>query len=189
MKNIPFSELTKGTLLISSPEIDSGPFFRTVMLLCECNHTGSFAIAINLPVDIQLPEDILGSEHIENPNIRLLSGGPVQGNQMMILHSSPEEPSQTVEILPRVYLGGDLTFLQKLVLKDTDIHVNMCFGYAGWAAGQLEREYLDGAWFAAEGSFERVFSIPIENMWKELLRDLGGKYATYSTMPDDLSLN
>ncbi|SCA58635.1 UPF0301 protein pc1755 [Chlamydiales bacterium SCGC AB-751-O23] len=189
MKNIPFSDLTKGTLLISTPDVDSGPFFRTVLLLCENNHTGSFGITINQAIDIQLPEEILDIEQADNPNIRLLSGGPVQSNQMMILHSCEEEPSQTIKIAPQVFLGGDLNFLQKLILKDDGIYINMCFGYAGWAAGQLEREYLDGGWFLTQGNAKNIFTIPPEDMWKTLLRDLGGKYATYSTMPDDLSLN
>lgn len=189
MKNLPFCELKKGSLLIASPDISDGPFFRSVMLLCECNHTGSFAVMINKPIDMEIPDELIDSSQFENPNVSILGGGPVQTNQMMVLHSSDEIKDQTLQVTPGVYLGGDLAFLQQIVAEKDGPYVNMCFGYAGWAAGQLEREYLDGGWILSPSSFEYIFYEQPEELWKVLLKKLGGKYATFSTIPDDLSLN
>ena len=88
MQNLPYSHLEKGAFLISTPEIDSGLFFRSVVLVCEHNPTGSFGLVINKPLDIQLPEEVVSLHEMANPKVKVRQGGPVQTNQMMLLHTS-----------------------------------------------------------------------------------------------------
>jgi putative transcriptional regulator len=189
MENLPYSQIQKGTFLIATPDIDSGLFFRGVILVCEHNPSGSFGIIINKPLDLQMPEEILNIKTMENPHIAIRAGGPVQANQMMLLHSSNKIPKQTLHICDGVYLGGDLQFLQECLIDEIGPHVCLCFGYAGWGAAQLEREFLDGNWFLYPASYQLIFETPPEKLWQLLLRKMGGKYATMSMIPEDLSLN
>lgn len=189
MESIPYSHLEKGTFLIATPEFDSGIFFRSVLLLCEHSPNGSFGIIVNKPLDLELPEEILTPDQLVNPNVEIRAGGPVQTNQMMLLHSSEKIPEQTIEICKGVYLGGDLQFLQEAVAQTDGPILRLCFGYAGWQAGQLEREFLDGGWYLCPAQARHIFEVPPEKLWQELLRELGGKYATLSMIPEDLSLN
>lgn len=186
---VPYSHLTKGSLLIASPDIDSGIYFRGVILICEHSAAGSFGIMINKPLDIDLPEEILNLKEISNPHVQLRAGGPLQPNQMMLLHSSDQLPDQTMKICDGVYLGGDLQFLQEAVDNADGPQVRLCFGYAGWTAGQLEREFLGGLWFLHPASAKHIFEAPSEKVWQTILREMGGKYATLSMIPEDLSLN
>ncbi len=82
-----------------------------------------------------------------------------------------------------VYLGGDLQFLQEAVAQTDGPILRLCFGYAGWQAGQLEREFLDGGWYLCPAQARHIFEVPPEKLWQELLRELGGKYATLSMIP------
>jgi putative transcriptional regulator len=107
----------------------------------------------------------------------------------MLLHSSPHIPDQTLTLCDGVYLGGDLTFLQEAINDANGPHLSLCFGHAGWAPGQLEREFLHGQWFLHPSSSALVFSPTPDKMWQSALRAMGGKYTTLSTMPEDLSLN
>ncbi|NGX48150.1 MAG: hypothetical protein K1000chlam3_01540, partial [Chlamydiae bacterium] len=50
-KRLPYSELSKGSFLIASPEIDAGIYFRSVVLICEHTPSGSFGLIINKPVE------------------------------------------------------------------------------------------------------------------------------------------
>ena len=34
-----------------------------------------------------------------------------------------------------------------------------------------------------------IFQVPAEQMWQMILREMGGKYASMSMIPEDLSLN
>ncbi len=182
-------KLERGQLLISSPEIDSGLFYRSVLLLCEHNQNGSFALLINKPLEFELPEEIVNLSQSKNKNIHLRAGGPVQTSQMMLLHTQNTQDQQLLEITPGVFLGGDLLYLHTLAQTDNDPYVYLCFGYSGWAGDQLEREYLDGSWIAAQGSVKYIFKTPPHLLWRTILRDMGGRFASLSTIPEDLSLN
>jgi putative transcriptional regulator len=183
-----YSSIQKGTLLISSPDVESGIFFRSVLLVCEHSPNGSFGLVINKRLELELPEEIINIENLSNPNVAILSGGPVQTNQLMLLHSSDQIPN-TLEICEGVYLGGDLQFLQDVLTDEKGPAVHLCFGYAGWGAGQLEREFLDGGWFLSPATQRAIFQIQPEKMWSTLLREMGGKYASLSMIPEDLSVN
>lgn len=189
MTKLPYSQLSKGTFLIASPEVDSGFYFRSILLLCEHNASGSFALAINKALEMQLPEEILNPNEAANPRVKILAGGHLQPTQMMLLHSSDQLGEQALKICDGVYLGGDLTFLQESIHDSNGPHVRLCFGYSGWGPGQLEHEFLIGNWFIHPATAQHVFETPPEKLWQLLLREMGGKYATLSMIPEDLSLN
>ena len=184
-----FFQISKGMFLIASPEIDSGIFFRSVILLCEHTPSGSFGLMVNKKLDLELPEEILNVNEIENPNVGIRAGGPVQANQMMLLHTSKEIPDQTLEVSPNIFLGGDLQFLHESIREEMGPKIHLCFGYAGWGEGQLEREFLEEHWFTCPAKSNHVFDIPVDKLWSTLLKDMGGKYASLSMIPEDLSLN
>lgn len=186
---IPYSHLDKGTFLIATPDIEEGVFFRSVLLICEHSPQGSFGIVVNKPLDLEIPEEILVMDQLVNPHVAIRAGGPVQTNQMMLLHSSSVIPEQTIEIAKEIYLGGDLQFLQDSVIKEDGPFLRLCFGFTGWQAGQLEREFLDGDWFVWPATKHHLFEIEPEKLWQSLLREMGGKYASLSMIPEDLSLN
>lgn len=189
MESIPYSHLEKGTFLIATPDVESGIFFRSVLLLCEHSPNGSFGIIINKMLDLELPEEILTIDQLNHERVSIRAGGPVQTNQMMLLHSSGKIPDQIIEICEGVFLGGDLQFLQEAISDQNGPKLLLCFGYAGWQAGQLEREFLDGGWFLCPASFKHIFETPADKLWQELLRELGGRYATLSMIPEDLDVN
>ena len=188
-KRPPFAELSKGSFLIASPEIDLGIYFRSVILLCEHTPSGSFGLIINKPIEIDLPEDLINLKNQANPNVIVCAGGPSQPSQMMLLHSAETLAEQALKICDGVYLGGDLQFLQEAINDSNGPHLRLCFGYTGWNGGQLEREFLDGNWILAPGSARHVFEIGLDKIWQTALREMGGKYATLSMIPEDLSLN
>jgi len=189
MDTIPYSHIEKGTFLIATPDVESGIFFRSVILICEHSQHGSFGIVINKALDLELPDEILAADQLDNPNVEVRAGGPVQTNQMMLLHSSTAIPEQTIEIAEGIFLGGDLQFLQGAVNKADGPYLRLCFGFTGWQAGQLEREFLDGGWYIWPASAKHLFETAPDKLWQTLLREMGGKYASLSMIPEDLSLN
>lgn len=189
MEVVPYSHLSKGSFLIASPDAERGIYFRSVLLLCEHSPAGSFGLIINKSFAIELPEEVLNLKEQANPHVQIRAGGPQQLNQMMLLHSSLQRAEQALKICEGVYLGGDLQFLQEAMNDPSGPHILLCFGYAGWGPGQLEREFLNGEWFLHPASAKFVFEYPPEKIWQSLLREMGGKYATLSMIPEDLSLN
>ncbi|PCI95184.1 hypothetical protein COB11_02815 [Candidatus Aerophobetes bacterium] len=188
MEKSPYSQLKKGSILIASPEVEPSLFSRSVILLCEHSQSGSFGLILNKPVHVDMPEEILDMNNMANSSISVRAGGPIQPNQMMLLHDN-EELASTLKVCENVFLGGDLEFLQEAISASSGPSVMLCFGYAGWGPGLLEREFLNGAWILSKGSHEYIFKIPSETLWRQVLRDKGGKYTTLSLIPEDLDLN
>ena len=183
------SHLTKGSLLIATPDIDAGIYFRSVIILCEHSLEGSFGLIINKPLEIELPEELINIKESANSNVQIRAGGPIQLNQMMLLHSSEQNADQTLKLCEGAFLGGDLQFLQEAVADANGPAIRLCFGYCGWDSGQLEREFLSGGWFVHPAKAEHIFSSPPDKLWQSILREMGGKYAALSMIPEDLSLN
>jgi putative transcriptional regulator len=183
------SDVRKGYFLIANPEIENPLFFRGVMLICEHNSSGSFALLINKPLHLELPEEIVSLTSSANKNISIRAGGPVQTNQMMLLHTNNDPKQQLLNITEGVYLGGDIQFLHELLEDESAPQVFLCFGYAGWSTRQLEKEVLEGNWFTCPATKELIFDFDPKQLWRRLLLDMGGKYATLSTIPEDPSVN
>ena len=68
-----------------------------------------------------------------------------------------------------------------------DIHFFV--GYAGWEAGQLEKEVGEKAWFVNDADFENLFSKEYEEIWKNELKRMGSNFAVLANFPQDPSLN
>ena len=189
MEPVPYSQLTKGSILIASPDIDEGIYFRSVIIICEHSPGGSFGLILNKTFDMDLPEELINLKDIANPLVQIRAGGTIQPNQMMLLHASDQIPEQTLKICEGVFLGGDLNFLQEAMNVSDGPAVRLCFGYSGWGPGQLEREFLGGMWFLHKGLARYVFEVSPDQLWQTVLRDMGGKYASLSMIPEDLNLN
>jgi putative transcriptional regulator len=187
--NKPYAELNRGTLLIASPDINSGLYFRAVILLCEHGPTGSIGLLINKLPDFEMPQELVALKEAPNKKIELRTGGPLQGGQLMILHSSHEPSDLTMEICPGAYLGGDIHFLEQAAGNEEGPFIRLCLGYCAWAPGQLEKEFLNNLWFLHPANAKYLFETPSESLWRLILKEMGGKYATYASIPDDLSLN
>ena len=187
MEKASFTQIKKGSLLIASPEVDSGIFYRSIVLICEHSLSGTLGFILNKPIDLETSEALIEIEDLVNPNVELLAGGPLQMNQMMILHSKKIDGS--MHVTKNVYLGGDLEFLQDSLSDEQGPSVRLLFGYSSWSSGQLEKEFLNGQWFATNPSSEIIFNTHLERMWQAVLQKMGGKYASLSMIPEDLSWN
>lgn len=183
------SKLDKGTLLVASPDISEKLFFRSVVLICDYTRAGSFGLILNKPLEIEGSSEMVSVAELKHPKVSLRLGGPMQQNQMMMLHGSEKKTESTLKVLEGVHLGGDLEFLHECLEDDDCPNVNICFGYTGWVAGELEKELMSGMWFLHPASAELVFQIEPGKIWQTVLKQMGGKYESLAMIPEDPSVN
>lgn len=185
-----FPMLEKGSLLVASPDIETGLFFRSVILLCEHHPDGgSFGLILNKPVSPRIPEDIFDGKSIVNPGVAVRAGGPCHPDQMMLLHANAQVQTPCLSVCENVFLGGDLEFLRNTIQDPEGSPVRLCFGYCAWNPGEPEKQIAEGQWFVTKGSFETVFTTTPEILWQSVLRQMGGKYVALSLIPEDIHLN
>lgn len=183
------TDLHRGTLLIASPDTPQGFYHRSVLLVCEYTPGGSFGLVLNKPFSFEVPQEIKSLEEVANSKMQLRLGGSMQSNQMMLLHESKDCAEHTLQIIEDVHLGGDLPFLQEKLTSDNCPNIFLFFGYTGWVAGELEKEYLSGLWYLHPATKSLIFQTPPEKLWQTVLLQMGGKYSSIAMIPEDLSLN
>ncbi|MEZ4798407.1 MAG: YqgE/AlgH family protein [Flavobacteriales bacterium] len=179
---------TRGKVLLSEPFLDDPYFKRTVVLLCEHNHEGSFGFVLNNYIDVNL-DQIVDDMPIFPSKISI--GGPVRSSNLYYIHTLGETIEDSMEILPGLYMGGDFENLRKLMLegKVQKDQVRFFVGYSGWSPDQLKGEIDQNAWFVSDIEMQTVMDTDIEDLWKYIMKKLGRKGEMIANLPEDPTLN
>ena len=178
----------KGCILISEPYLPDPNFQRTVVQLCEHNADGTFGFVMNKESNVKL-KDLMDVEMDENPDVYI--GGPVQKDTLHFLHTSTSF-HDGVEIAKGLYWGGNFEKLVSMIQMDEVKIADFRFfvGYSGWGEGQLVGEIDENSWIVAEGlTGAKLLQTHPDELWKELLESMGGKYSMFSKYPEDPRLN
>jgi putative transcriptional regulator len=115
-------------------------------------------------------------------------GGPVQPAALSYLHSDEFLPNANV--CPNLNLDHSLEDLVELGNSFSSTQrVRVFTGYSGWGPGQLEDEMERKAWVTHTATIEHVFEKSPEELWRIIMREMGGVNRLMSDAPDDLSWN
>ncbi|TDB60851.1 YqgE/AlgH family protein [Arundinibacter roseus] len=181
-------QVSKGSLLIAEPFLGDPNFNRSVVLLCDHNRLGSFGFVLNQTTDLMLG-DVL--EETIYQDVPLYLGGPVEKNTLHFIHRRPDLIEGGGEILDGIYWGGDFESVKTLLninrLNQEDLR--FFIGYSGWSGGQLQDELQQKSWYVTQGRSDFVFQTPTDGFWREVLKEMGGKYRSIAHYPTDPSLN
>ncbi len=179
----------RGDLLISEPFLPDPNFERTVVLLCENNEDGTIGFILNKPSLVTLGDVFEELDHFEK---QVFVGGPVQQDSMHFIHRGSINLEGGSRIGEGIYWGGNFEQMKVLIQtnKIQPQDVLYFLGYSGWAPGQLEEEMKENSWFVSPNATEsQVFDMDPELLWREVLKNMGGKYKMYSNYPSDPRLN
>ena len=180
--------LQSGTLLIAHPMLADSNFRRAVVLICEHGPDGSFGLILNKPLALELNEVIDDL----NSDVAVSLGGPVQPNTLHYLHRHGDILVDAIPVIEDIYWGGDFDITKALLTADEPSGEALRFflGYSGWDAGQLEAEIEQGGWILHTADDPNlVFPADAEQLWRTILRRMGGDYALLANFPDDPRMN
>jgi putative transcriptional regulator len=181
-------EPSAGILLISDPFLKDPNFMRTVVFLCEHQNHGSFGFVLNRKYENTLDELIPDLEGFKFP---LYYGGPVQMDTIHFLHEYKTEIPGGQEVMPGIYWGGDFEKVVEMI-KTNEMDpekIRFYIGYSGWSEGQLNDELTEKSWLTVKANPDLVFHTDHKEVWKESLKQLGGKYEMMINFPIDPQLN
>lgn len=183
-------KVTRGTFLVATPHLRDPNFRQTVVLICEHGSGGSLGLVINRRTDQHIMEVLPQATGLHDKAGFVYVGGPVQKDNLLVLHRIGREVPEARQIFDGVCLGGDLAVLEETSAEgqEGDL-IRVYMGYAGWAAGQLQFELATGSWIVLPADLKMVFARDPLQVWPTILRSIGGAYTLYATMPPDPSLN
>lgn len=161
-------------LLIATPLIEEPPFYRSVVMLSHHSPEGAHGLILNrstahpcaqLCEAFELPWPGPAAQ-------TLRMGGPVERDRVWIVHDGGPRFEETESLQEDVHVSTSRQALEAL-MREPRVRCQLMVGYAGWGAGQLEREIADGAWLMGELTWAQVFEIPPDDLWRYALARLG----------------
>jgi len=165
----PFDSLA-GQFLIAMPGMDDPSFAHGVTLLCQHNEEGAIGLLVNRPADFRLG-DVL--EQMQIPcdlddinRMPILHGGPVQTERGFVLHDGERQWDASYRIDPHWSVTTSRDILAATAAGEGPENIVIALGYAGWEAGQLDREMKANAWLTTDADSRIVFDTPVEERWK-----------------------
>lgn len=168
-----------GRLLVAMPGIEDPRFERSVILLCAHDAAHAMGITINRPVDGLTVQHLLEQLDVKpGPgavDALVLMGGPVEPERGFVLHThDPETPGAGLDVGGGVSLTATREILEALAGRaGRPRRALMALGYAGWDAGQLEREIRESVWLTCEPDEGLLFDDDHEHKWSRALAKIG----------------
>ena len=171
--------------LIAMPAMQDPNFHQTVTYICQHNEEGALGIVINRTIDLtigdvftQMKIDSIATASSKSP---VHYGGPVQVERGFILHEDIGDWDSTLEVDESTGLTTSRDILEAMAHNSGPNRALLALGYAGWGAGQLEREISENAWLNGPADNELIFSTPVEERWSSAAGLLGIDLSLLST--------
>ena len=157
-------------------------------MLTEYNEDGSVGLLLNKPMNIKINELVFDFPMFES---KVFLGGPVQTDSIHFLYYDGDLISDSLEIKDGIFWNGSFEELkenisEKKINKDD---IRFYLGYSGWSANQLENEIKNGTWHVIDYDLKKIFKKDFNNLWKEIMEELGDKHSVFANFPDDPYLN
>lgn len=163
--------------LIAMPAMEDPNFDRTVVYVCEHSEKGAMGVVINRPMELTLARLFdkidLRLEIAPWADTPVLYGGPVQTERGFVLHAPAGNYGSTLTVAEDIGLTTSKDVLEALAGGTGPQRLLVTLGYAGWAAGQLERELAHNGWLNVEADARVIFDTPLIDRFDAALKLLG----------------
>ena len=167
-----------GKLLAAMPGIGDHRFERSVILVCAHSPDYTMGLVVNNPLtDLSLVDLLkqLGIEqNIQRPDQKVLNGGPVGSDRGFVLHANDYfNDDASVAVTDDLCMTATREILNVIAGTRAPEQVTMLLGYAGWGAGQIEKELGENAWLVADSADSIIFGDHHDEKWDRTLAQLG----------------
>jgi putative transcriptional regulator len=166
----PDAALARGKFLVADRRIRDSFFSQAVILLVSYGPNGAMGLIINHPTNVELSSVLPGIKGMKSRGNRVYIGGPVGVDEMFLLVRSASIPGKSLNVFGDVYMSMSRETLEGIIAKkDAGESFRVYAGYAGWTAGQLEREVTRGDWHVLNADAKTVFEKKPEAIWPKLI--------------------
>lgn len=163
--------------LIAMPGLMDPNFYHTVTYICAHSEDGAMGIVINQPLDMALGDVLAQMNLTPSDNkidqIPVYLGGPVQTDRGFVLHEPLSTWESSINVNDAVGVTTSRDILQAIAAGGGPRESLIALGYAGWSAGQLEREIMDNVWLCGPANADVIFKTPCEKRWETAAALLG----------------
>ena len=184
----------EGQLLVATPNISSGNFQRSLILILAHNEEGAMGVTINQTLPDVSYGDLIQQLQNENTNFAPVNtnaidmdspvnyGGPVEINRGFVVYLHENKfLDQVMLTLDNIAVSASIDILQTIAEGKGPKDYLLVIGYAGWSPGQLEDEIESNCWFSVPLDESLVFSSDNDSKWKRAADSIGLDMTKLST--------
>ncbi len=173
-KDDPF---LSGQLLIAMPGMKDERFSKTVIYMCAHTPEGAMGLVLNQALDTLTFPDLLEQlgieEQVDDNNIRVHVGGPVESGRGFVLHSMDYHQEATLPVDDDIALTATIDILKAIARGRGPRKRLLALGYAGWGPGQLDGEIRANGWLQVPATHSLVFDTDLDTKWERAIATLG----------------
>lgn len=161
-----------GQLLVASQRLTEPSFARTVIYLIAYSEQGAMGVIVNRLIGQTSYRKLLGAFGIKsraNKPVSVYYGGPVDIGRGLIIHSPDYLGASTQQLGQQLAVSTGPDVLQDMAKGKGPSLSRLTLGYAGWGAGQLDREIDRGDWLIAPAEPALIFSDDVDGIWAKAL--------------------
>ncbi|MBC8258047.1 MAG: YqgE/AlgH family protein [SAR324 cluster bacterium] len=161
-------------ILVAMPTLNDTYFEKSVILLCNYDEDGAFGLVMNHP-STTLVKEILTEELQENfaSDTTLLLGGPVEPESFWSVHSPDFSVEETTVLSSKIHLSSANVILASIAAGTEIKSYHLGVGYAGWGAGQLDREIQEESWWLGPLDESLLLDLDYDLRWEATMDNLG----------------
>ena len=172
-----FYNSVKDHFLIATEKMTDSRFNKTVIIMLENDEKGAWGLVINkflgkMPIALFMDPSLNTSksrEKLFKTNIPIFWGGPVNGEEVFVLHSN-EYQSESTKNYGNISISQDYNILLDIAGKRGPKKSLVILGYSGWGSGQLEGEMERDHWILSDIDLEITFDKESKTKWDKALK-------------------
>ena len=176
-----FYNSVKDHFLIATKKIKDNSFKKTVVIMLQNDEHGAWGFVINkpmgsLPVALLVDPKFYMSESSEEEkelfkaNITIYWGGPVETEQIFILHSKEYQNNSTKQY-GNISISTDYNIILDIAKNKGPKKSLIIFGYSGWGDGQLEGEMERDHWILSNIDLDIMFDEEADKKWNKAYKN------------------
>lgn len=174
---MPHPKPAQGKFLIAGRNLNDPNFSKTVILLINYGVQGAMGVVINRRTTYKLSQLLPDIKVLKDRPDTVFIGGPVAGDQLILLVRTPEKPEKAFHIFKDVYVCGKPQDIEKLIGRSgPNERFRAYAGYAGWSPGQLDREVSRGDWHISQADSATIFDRDPTKIWPEFILRFSSKW-------------
>jgi putative transcriptional regulator len=97
----------------------------------------------------------------------------VQSDRGFVLHTPKEGYTSSMRLNNDLMVTTSRDILEKLTTEDAPEKFILALGYAGWSAGQLEKEMAENSWLMIPADNNIIFEMSHAEKWQGAAHTMG----------------
>lgn len=172
-----------GQFLLAMPGMPDERFARSVIYICAHSEQGTMGFIINQLQPLEFPDLLIRLGIITQAQSILLPekarslmvrrGGPVETGRGFVLHSDDFMVGTSIPVTDDICMTATMDILHAISDGIGPDKTLMALGYAGWDAGQIEREIASNDWLICPPTTDLLFDTDILGKYDRVMAQMG----------------